>query len=85
MWAADLLNVVRCAESPAQVHDASLQGHLTAAQEEALAAMQARFPDYKRFHCDHDLLRFLRARGFDLTAATKMYDKYCHVVSLPLL
>lgn len=43
--------------------------------------MQTRFPDHKRFHNDHDLLRFLRARSFDVTAATKMYDKYCRVVS----
>ena len=47
--------------------------------------MQTRFPDYKRFHNDHDLLRFLRARGFDVTAATTMYDKYCRVVSPPPL
>jgi CRAL/TRIO, N-terminal domain len=63
----------------------TLQGHLTTAQAEALATMQTRFPDYKHFHNDHDLLRFLRARSFDVTAATKMYDKYCHVVSPPPL
>ncbi len=38
---------------------APLQGHLTAEQEQALAALRARFPESAAFHSDYDLLRWL--------------------------
>lgn len=43
--------------------------------------MRSKFPFYKNFHTDHDLLRFLRARNFDLAATQKLYNKFCTVVS----
>lgn len=60
-------------------------GHLTAEQEDKLAAMRSRFPFYNNFHTDHDLLRFLRARSFDLAATQKLYNKYCTVYRERLL
>jgi hypothetical protein len=54
-------------------------GHLSAEQADKLEAMKAAFPGASRFHTDHDLLRFLRARSFDLAAAKLMYRKYCTV------
>jgi CRAL/TRIO, N-terminal domain len=56
------------------------QGHLTPEQEQKLEAMRKSFPESAAWHTDHDLLRFLRARSFDLQAARKMYSKYCLVV-----
>ncbi|KAK9827387.1 hypothetical protein WJX81_005359 [Elliptochloris bilobata] len=60
-------------------------GHLSAEQESALAALRARFPESPAFHTDYDLLRFLRAREFDLKAAAKMYNEYCTVYRPGLL
>lgn len=56
------------------------QGHLTLEQEQKLQAMRKSFPESTAWHNDHDLLRFLRARNFNLEAARKMYSKYCLVV-----
>ena len=56
------------------------QGHLTAEQEAALAALRAAFPDSVNCCTDHDLLRFLRARHFELPATEIMFAKYCNVV-----
>ena len=57
------------------------QGHLTPEQEQKLQAMRESFPESTAWHNDHDLLRFLRARGGNLEAARMMYSKYCVVVS----
>ncbi len=45
--------------------------------------MRAAFPDSTYFCSDHDLLRFLRARHFDLPAARTMFSKYRNVVRPP--
>ena len=37
----------------------SLQGHLTAHQKQALQEMKDVFPNSRRWHNDHDLLRWL--------------------------
>lgn len=45
--------------------------------------MRAAFPDSTYFCSDHDLLRFLRARHFDMPAACTMFSKYRNVVRPP--
>lgn len=54
-------------------------GHLTEEQSAALVALRAAFPASGAFCTDHDLLRFLRARNFDLEATEALFWKYCHV------
>ena len=44
--------------------------------------MRAWFPDSAAFHTDHDVLRFLRARDFNLDATRAMYQKYISTVRL---
>eukprot|EP00958_Prasinococcus_capsulatus_P014152 scaffold1481_cov401-Prasinococcus_capsulatus_cf.AAC.3 len=51
-------------------------GNLSSAQSKALAELKRRFPTYGNYHDDHDLLRFLRARDFDIEATTTMYRRY---------
>ena len=43
---------------------------------QALEELKSRFPMYNQFHDEHDLLRFLRAREFDIEATTTMYRNY---------
>lgn len=47
-----------------------VEGHLDAAQASALAELKPAYPDV----ADFDLLRWLRANKFDVTAAAKAYD-----------
>jgi len=54
-------------------------GHLTPEHEAALAAMRSSFPDSYEFCTDHDMLRFLRARNFDLKASEEMFSRYRNV------
>lgn len=54
-------------------------GFLNARQRATLLHMRKRFPSYAAFHSDHDLLRFLRAREFDLAAAEALYSNYWNV------
>lgn len=68
------------------IEEVFTQGHLTEAQSAAMSAVRAAFPDSGRFCSDHDMLRFLRARNFDVEATEALFWKYCHVVhSLRLL
>lgn len=63
-----------------------LQGHLTAEQQAALGRMRSLFPGSAAFHTDHDVLRFLRARDFNLDATRAMYQNHISTVRaiLPL-
>lgn len=51
-------------------------GYLDSRQKQALLDMRKAFPQSKKWHTDHDILRFLRARDFDLRKSQEMYRRY---------
>ena len=57
-----------------------VQGYLTKEQEAALREMREGFPQSTAFHTDHDILRFLRAREFNMKATRAMYQHYLSMV-----
>ena len=56
------------------------QGYLTKEQEAKLRELRDAFPQSAAFHTDHDLLRFLRAREFNMKATRVMYQHYLSMV-----
>ena len=55
---------------------------MTPDQEAALFKFRGWFPTSSVYHTDHDLLRFLRARDFNMDAARSMYNNYVTIVRL---
>lgn len=52
-------------------------GHLTPEQEKALASFKLAVPDFdSTIHDDHALLRFLRARNWNVDQAGTMWNEF---------
>eukprot|EP01025_Chloroclados_australasicus_P020287 TRINITY_DN2139_c0_g1_i1.p1 TRINITY_DN2139_c0_g1~~TRINITY_DN2139_c0_g1_i1.p1 ORF type:complete len:615 (+),score=57.80 TRINITY_DN2139_c0_g1_i1:214-2058(+) len=52
------------------------KGCLSDEQAECLRQVKERFPDYARFHSEHDMLKFLRSCNFNLDMMIEKYQKY---------
>lgn len=64
-------------------HPGTMEGRLERVhpqeQEDALCQVRWEHPVSLRIHTDHDMLRFLRARDFDVGEASAMYERYLRV------